>query len=538
MHSEQSSTESTEVSTSLNQTKASTQNTTKNASEAKKKPAKEKGDDTMERRGQLRRIAQVMAGKPGGDMPACEHTFGLLESDNGGVRHVIRYRPDNTLEITSEDVFRAALAQYFVFDVGSSIAAYRFYKTVYVKHVLEYFYMETTPIHMSSVKFIGLASDKTLALKRLPFDLDSTAATPAWDSLMSQMDFNQRPFMWWIGSLFDDSSDKSQYLYLYGAGGSGKSRVVSFLQSVLERASIVTLPPRQNDRFWFSSVYDKRVVIMSDVENYRVVQSPEVKIITGDSVACIERKGEQPFQASLRAKLLMCSNHAPGISSGSADTRRIIHINMRQVAADARLSPEIFDKMLLDEAHAFLSRCYRIYTETNQPSHLNADGSRATHRGSGPCPVDSDALEEIASSNEGDFLEAYREYITDDPDLCLTRAELSAMGTQLGWQRGMVASFRNWLRDKKQLKYTNRHLKGDKNKNILSGLYGCGVRPEFRRMFASRTPLQPFWSQRSEVQWADFMKELGHKAYKPSVVSSEISNGEAKVYTIHGHNDF
>lgn len=519
----QFTTDAIEHSSKSNKTPASSDST-------KEKPKPKRENKELKKIERLKKVASGMGGGPTGELPSTGENFACIISKGDGLQRLIRISPENVVTEVSDDVFHRATASYLTESAGAIYPDLRFFKPSDLDHVLRYFCVSSPLVDEDDVRFVAWKCESnTLCYTRLPWtkaDISlATYPTPFWDSVLAQMKGNQDAFMWFIGSLFDEHSDKSQYLYLWGEGGSGKSRIVAFLKEVFRQGATVTLPPQKDNRFWFASVYKSRVVMLSDVEDYRVVNSAQVKILTGDGELPVEKKGVPVFGAKSNCKLLMCSNHPPGISSDTADLRRLLEIEMD--AVENKIAAEELDALLLQEAPAFLRRCvetYESHTQKNGRVAFTSENMRHT-------------ITSRSEDNEADFFSTFDEYLFFDDDICTTTNELRAVAERKNWDFKTYRGFVNWLKRrrpkelKRKIKYTNKHLMNDPNTYITAGYYGVGIKASERKAIGSTTPKWPYWSQRTAADWVKFVRSLGHNVGAGAVktgIRAEINDFEGE----------
>lgn len=246
-------------------------------------------------------------------------------------------------------------------------------------------WMVTAKAKPNSFPIVVWKGDPRPAHRRLPFDplpidFDGLSfAAPCFYELMGRTT-NRKALMAWIGSLFDEKSQRQQYVWLHGAGSNGKSSLVRVLQDILgEAASSESVPDRAN-RFWTSGLLGKRLVYFPDCNNASFVTSGDFKQLTGEDPIRCEIKREAVFTAILPAKYLFLSNNKPRIGGTEADRRRVIFCHMGPVPKDA--VKENYEDHLRREAPAFLSACWHEYVtmskgnprtvyQTDNPNEVN-----------------------------------------------------------------------------------------------------------------------------------------------------------------------
>jgi len=193
---------------------------------------------------------------------------------------------------------------------------------------------------------------------------DTPAETPATDALLSNFT-NEEAIRLWIGSLCFEDSDRSQYLWLYGEGGNGKSLIGKILFKVFGDSNAkYTVVPDDRDKFFTYSLVGKRLVILDDTNKYAWVKSGLFKGITGNDWVGVERKFQEPMNAKLKCKFLFTSNEKPMISNDRSDLRRVIFSTSAVVFP---VNPK-FEKLVFAEANDFILKCAIEY-QTKMHDH-------------------------------------------------------------------------------------------------------------------------------------------------------------------------
>lgn len=219
-------------------------------------------------------------------------------------------------------------------------------------------------------------SDPRAAHHRMAFDplpisyYDFDKYAPCFHEFMSRTT-NHEAFMGWVGSLFDEHSQRQQYVWMYGAGMNGKSAVMRAIGGALGSVVMSQKTPQFGDKFWSYSMLHKRLVYFPDCNNASFVTTGDFKELTGEDPVRIEDKYKRPFSAQLPSKFLFISNAKPRISSIKADLRRIIYCGIGDIPA-AQMKGTNYEDLLRDELPAFLSLCWERYQTltNNEPRRM------------------------------------------------------------------------------------------------------------------------------------------------------------------------
>ena len=504
------------------------------SAEEKSKSAKEKSNKAQKHIERLIKVARVMRGMGGGDFPPYEEkTFDVLDENYDGAGSggysFVEVSPDRTIRKVSEEHLTLHIVKYLQNYIGDTHPQFRFFNNTDPARIVDYFKNAADPIQSRDCKQIAMIEDDGLAFARLPWCFNSCASldyTPTFKYVLNSVEYGLESMLGFIGSIFDEASDKSQYLYLFGEGGSGKSSLTAFLRRILRRAAVVTEPPKFGDRFFMQTVLNKRLVIFNDVEDYKVVTSPEVKTLTGDSAVFVDVKGKAGFNAEINAKLMLCSNHEPGISSKTADTRRIIPVKMVAPAGGPKFSTYDMGENMYSEAQNFLSLCWNTYKKLRKGATI---------------PVVKEEIELLAAGNEDQFHEAFDKFLFTDPDIGLSGSEIRLIGERMKWTHGTRLAFQNWLKGLKGVRYTNVWRKGSQREKTPKAFYGVGVIGRFRREMESPAPVWPCWTKRGGSEWKAFVEGLGHKVSAKDIaaasgMSIEATAADESGQELRGHN--
>lgn len=210
---------------------------------------------------------------------------------------------------------------------------------------------------------LGWKSELRPALHKMPFDpmpaaLGPDESCPLFSELMSRTS-NYQTLMGWIGSLFDEHSQRQQYAWIYGAGGNGKSALVRVLMNALGPVAASENPPTKDAKHWTCGLSNKRLVVFPDCNNVRFVTSGDFKQLTGEDPVRMEPKNKPVYHEYIDAKFLIISNDRPNISSTKADLRRVLFFSIGDLPDSAKVGN--FESRLAAEAPAFLSLCWDEY---------------------------------------------------------------------------------------------------------------------------------------------------------------------------------
>lgn len=309
--------------------------------------------------------------------------------------------------------------------------------------------------------------------------------TPAWDGWMEQMpECCRQVFRAWVGSVFDPLNKGRQALWLRDGGYSGKSSVGRALNRYMGGVGVGSISHgSMSDKFGYSSVYGKRLIIYGDNKNARLLSSERVHSLLGHDTVMIERKGIDAFPAIIHARLMVFSNITPDVDLVARnEVSRLCfiplseppeHILSRYCETDLdgrvlrrRDGTPVFiggnlEDELLSEMGAFLGRCRQDYEEL------------CPHRQDivVPEPMWELLVRDCASAEHLEaehFIDGYLEFGEDfecEPvDLKKKWDELGGKGGPLGWSQ-----FKRHLHDAYRVT-TETVSVGKRTRRVLRGI--------------------------------------------------------------------
>ncbi len=246
---------------------------------------------------------------------------------------------------------------------------------------------------------------------RLPFSEPPSSTelsrerAPEWCAVRDRLS-NFDALAMWVWSLLV-KSDRSQYVWIYGEGDEGKSLISAAICSLFgdinakHCAWSMANPENFLNRFWYSTLVGKRLCYIAEGTGKTPV-SDKFKALTGDDIALVEAKGEQPYNAPMTAKFLFCSNDILELTNSKANVRRVIYCTLLPFQGEPRNADEI-KQNLIDEMPEFLAYGRYLYE--------NRKGQRI--------PTDTTEVEEIVMDDEQHAINTFEFYFEAAPgELC------------------------------------------------------------------------------------------------------------------------
>lgn len=204
-------------------------------------------------------------------------------------------------------------------------------------------------------------SQNEWALHKLPFDPEE-GKFPAWDSFLNRLS-GRNEFMAYVWSIFEPKNKSRQYLWIYGARGEeGKSTTIKAIARLLGKAAGAINNSQVNDSAkWLPAMlYGKRLAVWPDCKNSRFTMSEILRNLTSGDPVPVERKGEMPFMAEMRVKLMIASNQEPEMTGQGANLSRLIRIDIEPNTNPYQYE---WEDLLQTEMPYFLFACREKYEE-------------------------------------------------------------------------------------------------------------------------------------------------------------------------------
>ena len=210
---------------------------------------------------------------------------------------------------------------------------------------------------------------------------------PNWDAWLTRMPEDARAvFRAWIYSIFDPENKGRQMLWLQDRGYSGKSSVFRAIKRYMGGQGVASISKdSMSDKFGYSQVFGKRLVIYGDTKNPKLLHSEKIHSLLGGDPVQIERKHNDAFTAEIHARLIVASNIPPEVDlSARNEVTRLIFVPLHEPPIDVLKQycqldakgdivrydngdPKFIggnlDELLFEEMDYFLNTCREDYKE-------------------------------------------------------------------------------------------------------------------------------------------------------------------------------
>lgn len=163
---------------------------------------------------------------------------------------------------------------------------------------------------------------------------------------------------------------QQKFLILKGEGGTGKSTLLSLIESIIgeENTSHVSMK-EMTERFFAAGLMGKLMNNCADIESTPLEDATLLKKIFGNDFVTIERKGENGFSAKLYAKMIFSANEIPTIKNEVTRGffRKLLVLPMQKAPANPQAD---FMEKLKEGAPYFLQLCMEALHRMYQTGHI------------------------------------------------------------------------------------------------------------------------------------------------------------------------
>ena len=179
---------------------------------------------------------------------------------------------------------------------------------------------------------------------------------PLWDRVIAQAtgeDVEKYNYIKrWIGYMLTGDVREECFMFLHGAGGSGKSTLVKTISDILnDYATTVSVEafldnklPRHSQEI--AKLAGKRFVSASETEEGRRWNESLIKALTGRDKISAHHMRQNDFEFYPQFKLLIFGNHIPRLKSVGEEMRRRVHlINYGASIEEAKRDPTLKDRI-------------------------------------------------------------------------------------------------------------------------------------------------------------------------------------------------
>lgn len=282
--------------------------------------------------------------------------------------------------------------------------------------------------------------ERKLAYHKLDF-YPEEGETPTFDEFLSRCS-NAEALAAFIWSIFENKSDRQQYVWISGEGGNGKSSFLRFLEKCMGPAYIAkNAGDSYDNKFFTASFVGKRLGVFPDANSRGFVGGEKFKQLTGGDLVPIEEKYEKPYSIKLDTKFILLSNNLPRLSGKAADIRRIILVRIDKFSGPPMNEDEYLDKWW-EERKGILAKCKRAYEKlTTNHSIIECDHMQA---------------QDLGDDSELKFLDAVDKHFIVEKEAKATAQDVWNQARRCGLHRsGDFAEFKEYLIRKHKVEIAN-----------------------------------------------------------------------------------
>lgn len=209
-----------------------------------------------------------------------------------------------------------------------------------------------------------------------PIIYDATAECPTFEKYIHELVGNENvDFVYeWLGYNFYRKYNLQKMLFIYGAGGTGKSTLVKIMRELIGKDSYATvsLKSLSNERFAAAGLYGKTANFDAEAKQEYLGDGSFLKQLTGEDIVYADRKNKEPIYFYNTAKLTFVMNHLPAMRDFSGGLkRRMLILKIDKVLTDKareefpeaeimREMPGIFNKAMQGLRRALERKSFSI----------------------------------------------------------------------------------------------------------------------------------------------------------------------------------
>lgn len=192
-------------------------------------------------------------------------------------------------------------------------------------------------------KIYGNAGEDAMSIFDVKKYVKSTEPlSPYWQEVKSKFTADEWSVLCaWVIAMLDSRNSGRQALALIDYDGySGKSVLSDVLTKLLTLRNVGAIGKGSlSDKFWASKIWNKRLVIVDDNKNSRLLQTEAVHCVLGAGYGDVEYKGEASFTWKMSSKLLINSNIDLEINSS------MLHERSRVIILNPKMPKELVTKL-------------------------------------------------------------------------------------------------------------------------------------------------------------------------------------------------
>lgn len=174
--------------------------------------------------------------------------------------------------------------------------------------------------------------------------------TPTFDKFIDDITLNRQSLkdylLTLLAYLVSGHKMLQKFFILKGDGANGKSTLINLLIKLIDEQFVTSISlGRINDRFTLSKVLGKKLMVASENESVKGVQTETIKKLTGDDLVEIEKKYQNGFSKKITIETVFALNNTISFSENSYGLKRRLEV----IPFDFRVKQDKIDKNLDDK---------------------------------------------------------------------------------------------------------------------------------------------------------------------------------------------
>lgn len=286
-----------------------------------------------------------------------------------------------------------------------------------IDNIIEYYlHNENTFVHVTPTYIAEPIDQFNLTYKLISHvvEMDTIDECPVWKSFLDRIS-DPIAFAAFIWSVFEIKHIGRQMLYLQGGDGEeGKSIMAKAIRSAIGEQYVASMRPNDfstSSNFGLSKAEGRRLLIIPDVNNDKLLKYDGLKQVLGGDAVSIENKYEKAYTTVINCRVLAASNYALDLGGENFETSRLLWLEINEMK---EFIDNLEDK-LKDEFNKFLSYCKICYGKVCQ-NHYRIISEDSENR-----------IKESLEVKHDDVASEYYDLFEYDPNYYITRKNFNTV---------------------------------------------------------------------------------------------------------------
>lgn len=284
--------------------------------------------------------------------------------------------------------------------------------------VIDYYLHNKKTTFKRDVSYIAEPSNKLQftfkVIENVNANEDALLSCVIWKSVIDRIS-DGKAFAAFVWSIFETQHIGRQMLYIQGARGEeGKSIISKAIMEAIGRQYCASMRPSDfstSSNFGMSKAEGKRLILIPDVNNDKLLKYDGLKQILGKDPVSIENKYEKSYTSIIDCRVLAFSNYGLKLQGEKYETSRLIWLTIDPM----KKFEKNLQQKLTEEFPTFLQYCRWAYNELCK-NHYEIKSA-----------VSLDTINETVQTSSEDILQDYESYFEFDEDSYITRKSFNAV---------------------------------------------------------------------------------------------------------------